>query len=106
MEEMLKSVAGAGAAAVITVTLVVHRGLAAQPSTPLVQSLLPWQRQHSLHLHPHTHALSPSCSFIHPIDVLKTRLQVSGGPGARDYKSLGIGGSLAVIAREEGVGGQ
>ena len=62
MEEMLKSVAGAGAAAMITVT------------------------------------------FIHPIDVLKTRLQVSGGAGARDYKSLGIGGSLSVIAREEGIG--
>jgi len=61
--ELLKSVAGAGAAAVITVT------------------------------------------FIHPIDVLKTRLQVSGDStsGARNYKALGIGGSLKVIAKEEGV---
>lgn len=42
-------------------------------------------------------------SFIHPIDVVKTRLQVSGGDGARDYKKLGIGGSVSVIAREEGV---
>jgi hypothetical protein len=61
--DMLKSVAGAGAAAVITVT------------------------------------------FIHPIDVLKTRLQVSGdaSTGARNYKALGIGGSISVIAREEGI---
>jgi len=61
--ETLKSVVGAGTAAVITVT------------------------------------------FIHPIDVLKTRLQVSGdaNSGARNYKALGIGGSIRVIAREEGV---
>jgi hypothetical protein len=61
--EMLKSVVGAGSAAVITVT------------------------------------------FIHPIDVLKTRLQVSGdaSTGARNYKSLGIGGTISVIAKEEGV---
>jgi len=61
--EMLKSVAGAGAAAMITVT------------------------------------------FIHPIDVLKTRLQVSGdGSGGRNYKALGVAGSVRVIAAEEGVG--
>lgn len=28
-------------------------------------------------------------SFIHPIDVVKTRLQVSGTGSARDYRSLG-----------------
>lgn len=39
---------------------------------------------------------------IHPIDVVKTRLQVSGS-GGRDYKALGIGGSVRVIAAEEGV---
>lgn len=61
--EMLKSVVGAGAAAVFTVT------------------------------------------FIHPIDVLKTRLQVSGdGSGGRNYKALGVTGTLRVIAAEEGVG--
>ena len=32
---------------------------------------------------------------IHPIDVVKTRLQVSGD-GGRDYKALGIGGSVRV----------
>lgn len=35
-------------------------------------------------------------SFIHPIDVVKTRLQVSGTGGARDYRSLGIGGTVKV----------
>lgn len=40
---------------------------------------------------------------IHPIDVVKTRLQTSGD-GGRDYKSLGIGGSVRTIAAEEGVG--
>lgn len=39
---------------------------------------------------------------IHPIDVVKTRLQVSGD-GGRDYKSLGIGGTVRVVAAEEGV---
>jgi len=41
---------------------------------------------------------------IHPIDVVKTRLQVSGsGSGGRNYKALGIGGSVKVIAAEEGI---
>jgi hypothetical protein len=42
---------------------------------------------------------------IHPIDVVKTRLQVSGDGtnGARNYKALGIGGTVSVIAKEEGV---
>lgn len=42
---------------------------------------------------------------IHPIDVVKTRLQVSGDGtnGARNYKSLGIGGTIGVIAKEEGI---
>jgi len=39
---------------------------------------------------------------IHPIDVVKTRLQVSG-EGTRNYKALGIGGTVKVIAAEEGV---
>jgi hypothetical protein len=42
------------------------------------------------------------CLFSHPIDVVKTRLQVSG-EGTRNYKALGIGGSVAVIAKEEGI---
>jgi len=44
-------------------------------------------------------------SFIHPIDVVKTRLQVSGDgtSGARNYKALGIAGTVSVIAGEEGV---
>jgi len=40
---------------------------------------------------------------IHPIDVVKTRLQVSGEGGGRNYKALGIGGSVKVIATEEGI---
>lgn len=40
---------------------------------------------------------------IHPIDVVKTRLQVSGEGGGRNYKALGIGGSVKVIAAEEGI---
>jgi len=39
---------------------------------------------------------------IHPIDVVKTRLQVSG-EGTRNYKALGIGGTVSVIFKEEGV---
>lgn len=39
---------------------------------------------------------------IHPIDVVKTRLQVSG-EGTRNYKALGIGGTIKVIASEEGI---
>ena len=40
-------------------------------------------------------------SFIHPIDVVKTRLQVSGTGGAKDYRSLGIGGTVKVRKRWE-----
>jgi len=42
---------------------------------------------------------------IHPIDVVKTRLQVSGDGtgGTRNYKALGIGGTVNVIYTEEGV---
>lgn len=40
---------------------------------------------------------------IHPIDVVKTRLQISGEAGGRDYASLGIHGSMRVIVKEEGV---
>lgn len=43
-------------------------------------------------------------TFIHPMDVVKTRLQVSGSGGAgRNYAALGIGGSVKVIAQEEGI---
>lgn len=38
---------------------------------------------------------------IHPIDVVKTRLQVSGD-GTRNYKALGIGGTVKTIFKEEG----
>jgi len=39
---------------------------------------------------------------IHPIDVVKTRLQVSG-QGTRNYKALGIRGSIQTIFKEEGI---
>jgi len=45
-------------------------------------------------------------TFIHPIDVVKTRLQASGEvgrAGVRNYSQLGIFGSVKVIAAEEGV---
>lgn len=40
---------------------------------------------------------------IHPIDVVKTRLQISGEGGGRDYKSLGISSSMRVIIKEESI---
>lgn len=45
-------------------------------------------------------------TFIHPIDVLKTRLQVAGEvgrEGVRNYTKLGVFGSAKIIAKEEGV---
>jgi len=40
----------------------------------------------------------------HPIDVVKTRLQVSGtGGSGRNYKGLGVFGTVKVIASEEGI---
>ena len=42
-------------------------------------------------------------SFIHPIDVVKTRLQISGTGNARDYRALGISGTVKTISSEEGV---
>lgn len=44
-------------------------------------------------------------SFIHPIDVVKTRLQISSGKageGTRNYKALGVSGTVRVILKEEG----
>lgn len=61
VKELLKSIFGAGSAAVITV------------------------------------------SFIHPIDVVKTRLQISGQGGeGRNYKQLGVLGTAKIILKEEG----
>ena len=40
---------------------------------------------------------------IHPIDVIKTRLQVSGEGGGRNYKKLGMTGSINVIVKDEGI---
>lgn len=44
-------------------------------------------------------------NIIHPIDVIKTRLQVSsdGARGMRNYRALGISGTMSVIAAEEGI---
>lgn len=39
---------------------------------------------------------------IHPIDVVKTRLQLSGD-GKINYKKLGIGGTIQTIFKQEGV---
>ena len=39
---------------------------------------------------------------IHPIDTVKTRLQVSGTKGARNYAALGISGTVSTILKEEG----
>jgi hypothetical protein len=38
------------------------------------------------------------------VDVVKTRLQVGAAEGARNYKSLGVGGTVKIIAAEEGIG--
>lgn len=42
-------------------------------------------------------------TFIHPIDVIKTRLQISGGVGVRNYKALGTLGTIKVIFKQEGI---
>lgn len=39
---------------------------------------------------------------IHPIDVVKTRLQISGNE-TRNYSSLGITGTIKSIAKDEGI---
>jgi len=48
-------------------------------------------------------AACTAVSFIHPIDVVKTRLQVSGDAGGRNYNKLGVTGSVRVILKDEGV---
>ncbi len=53
-------------------------------------------------LPPFHHFLSSPILYSHPIDVVKTRLQVSGD-GGRNYKALGIGGTVGVMAKEEGM---
>lgn len=41
-------------------------------------------------------------TFIHPIDVIKTRLQASGD-GTRNYKDLGIRGTISIMKNKEGI---
>ena len=42
-------------------------------------------------------------TIIHPIDVVKTRLQVSNNHSKINYKSLGIKGSVQTIYKNEGI---
>lgn len=42
-------------------------------------------------------------TIVHPVDTVKTRLQVSGSAGARDYRSLGVLGTVRTVAAEEGI---
>lgn len=42
-------------------------------------------------------------TFIHPVDTVKTRMQVSGVGGARNYSELGLTGTVSTVWREEGV---
>ena len=65
-------------------------------------------RQHFIHLIPiflYLLTIIIIIIYSHPIDVVKTRLQVSGDGtgGTRNYKALGIGGTVNVIYTEEGV---
>lgn len=50
----------------------------------------------SLNLIQNVSATVITVTCIHPIDVIKTRLQISGD-GARNYKSLGINGTIQTI---------
>jgi len=43
-------------------------------------------------------------TLIHPIDVVKTRLQVSNDLSKINYKSLGLVGSVKTIYKNEGIG--
>ena len=42
-------------------------------------------------------------TVVHPIDTIKTRLQVSGTAGARNYAALGMMGTIKTVAAEEGI---
>ncbi len=42
-------------------------------------------------------------TVTHPIDVIKTRLQVSGFNNTKNYKSLGINGTIKTIFKDEGI---
>ncbi len=42
-------------------------------------------------------------TFIHPIDVVKTRMQISATGVGRNYKELGLFRSINVILSEEGI---
>lgn len=43
-------------------------------------------------------------TFIHPIDLVKTRLQISGTKGSLDYMSMGVFETVKNVIKNEGVG--
>jgi hypothetical protein len=47
--------------------------------------------------------MTPPYLNSHPLDVVKTRMQVSGDGGGRNYKALGLGGTVQIVAKEEGI---
>lgn len=80
--ELIKSVSAAGTSAVLAVNIM----LVTSTTIKVMQTN------------------QASYCIRHPIDVIKTRLQVSSdGLGVRNYRALGIGGTMNVIATEEGV---
>jgi hypothetical protein len=42
-------------------------------------------------------------SIVHPFDVVKTRLQLSGKANTRNYSEYGVARSIAIIYKEEGL---